>query len=307
MSKPLLSIVVANYNYGSYLEEAVKSVANQTDVDKVELIICDAASTDNSVDIIKKYANGLPPNTSYSKWISSASPSLHHSVTRPLITWWCSEKDGGQSAAFNKGFSHARGKWLTWLNADDLLLPGTIAAFSALVSRHRGAKWVTGNKLAFDSSTRRIIDVNWGPHIQPPLLKGRKAFREVYGPTTFWRRALYYEIGPIDEHLHFAMDSEYWARLTMAGIRQTRLNHICWGFRIHPLSKTEGEQSQEVKDRRQREMAYWIEKTQYIFPQRLSNPYYLLWIMWRIVDGSWIARIFFKYFLINRHIDVLYK
>lgn len=306
MSRPLISIVVANYNYGRFLEDAIRSVAAQNESGLVELIICDASSSDNSIEIIKKYANGLPPNIHYSEWVQSRE-SKNQYGERQLITWWCSEKDGGQSAAFNKGFRHARGKWLTWLNADDLLLPETISSFARLVSRHRGAKWVTGNKLSFDSDTGRIIDVNWGPHVQPPLLRGRKAFREVYGPTTFWRRALYYEMGPIDEKLHYAMDSEYWARLTMAGIRQTRLNHICWGFRIHPFSKTEGVQTQEVLIKRKMETAYWVDKIGYVFPQRLSNPYYVIWILWRIVDGSWIVRVFCKWYFRGRTIESVYK
>ena len=111
--EPLVSIVIANYNYGRFLGEAIQSVIAQDMGDKVELIICDAASTDNSVDIIRQYANDLPANTSYSEWTSQANSQLtiHDSQ---LITWWCSEKDGGQSAAFNKGFSHARGRFLTW-------------------------------------------------------------------------------------------------------------------------------------------------------------------------------------------------
>ena len=55
--QPLISIVIANYNYGRFLEEAIQSVIAQDMGDKVELIICDAVSTDNSVEIIKKYAN----------------------------------------------------------------------------------------------------------------------------------------------------------------------------------------------------------------------------------------------------------
>ena len=314
MSRPLLSIVIANYNYGRFLEEAIRSVIVQDMSDKVELIICDAASTDNSVEIIKKYANGLPPSTSYSDWQLMTNGqqfttrfSTPNSSPPPFITWWCSEKDCGQSAAFNKGFSHASGEWLTWLNADDLLLPGTIAAFASISSRHPKAKWVTGNMLSFDSTTRIVLDVNWGPHIQPPLLKRRKAFREVYGPTTFFKKTLYDEIGPVDENLHYAMDSEYWARLTMAGIRQTRLNHICWGFRIHPESKTEGTQSQEVMAKRQKEAEYWITKTKYGFRQRLSNPCYLLWILWRIFDGSWIVRMYHKWFVRGMSLDAMYR
>ena len=63
MMDPLLSIVIANYNYGRFLEAAILSVVNQHPGDEVELIICDAASTDNSVDVIRKYAGDLPPNT----------------------------------------------------------------------------------------------------------------------------------------------------------------------------------------------------------------------------------------------------
>ena len=68
MIEPLLSIVVANYNYGRFLEAAIRSVIEQSAGGKIELIICDAASTDNSVEIIKKYSE--------------------------YISWWCSEKDG---------------------------------------------------------------------------------------------------------------------------------------------------------------------------------------------------------------------
>ena len=76
MTRPLLSIVIANYNYGRFLEDAIKSVIAQEVGDKVELIICDAASTDNSVEIIKKYADGLPPNTPYEEWLVQTNPEL---------------------------------------------------------------------------------------------------------------------------------------------------------------------------------------------------------------------------------------
>ena len=287
MTRPLLSIVIANYNYGRFLEGAIKSVLAQGVVDKIELIICDAASTDNSVELIKKYANGLPPNTSYKDWCVCSPLKTQNSQ---LVTWWCSEKDGGQSAAFNKGFLHANGEWLTWLNADDLLLPGTIAAFSGFVLRHPHAEWVAGNKLSFNSCTRKILQVNWGPHCQPPFLRRNKSFYAVFGPTTFWRKSLYKRVGPIDESMHYAMDTEYWARITMAGVKQYRLNHICWGFRNHNESKTVGIQTEEISSRRKKETQYWMEKTGYRFQVKLTNIWYLLWILWRFIDFSWIMR-----------------
>ena len=267
--KPLLSIIIANYNYGRFLESAIRSVITQELHEYVELIICDAASTDNSVDVIKKYAGE--------------------------IAWWCSEKDGGQSAAFNKGFSRAKGEWLTWLNADDILLQGTIKAFASLVRSNPKAVWVTGNKLHFDSDTSKIISVHWGPHSMPPFASGRHAFSAVFGPTTFFKKELYERMGPIDESLHYAMDSEYWARLTLAGIPQTRLHHICWGFRDHNDSKTAGVQTAEVKTKRYAETQYWHRKLNYRFPVSPLNLWYLYWCVWRIVDGSWVKRRFLKY------------
>src|SRR5574344_2606747 len=90
---PALSIVIVNFNYRRYLEAAIRSVLDQQ-VEGVELVIVDGASKDESVEIIKRYADKLG--------------------------WWVSEPDKGQSDAFNKAFAHCRGKYLTWLNADDI-------------------------------------------------------------------------------------------------------------------------------------------------------------------------------------------
>ena len=74
--QPLFSIVIANYNFGRFLGDAIESVIAQDMGDAVELIICDAASTDNSVEVIKKYACGLPPNTPYDEWVSKKNSKL---------------------------------------------------------------------------------------------------------------------------------------------------------------------------------------------------------------------------------------
>lgn len=306
MNRPLLSIVIANYNYGRFLEEAIQSVLSQNVNNRIELIICDAASNDDSVEIIKKYAHGLPANTARSEWediqckVSKLQPE-----SSKLISWWCSEKDGGQSAAFNKGFAHSNGEWLTWLNADDILLPGSIMEFFKLVARIPEATWVTGNQLSFKSDSRTIEQVNWGPHVQPPFLRYGRAFSEVFGPTTFLRKSLYEKMGPIDESLHFAMDTEYWARLTMSGIRQTRLNHLCWGFRLHEDSKTEGAQSEERVLRRTAETNYWRNKTKYRFVKSFRNPWYVAWCFWRLLDFSWIVRFWKKFSLEGRPLSCI--
>lgn len=99
MSNLGFSIVIANYNSGKYLEDAILSVIKQN-YPKVQLIIIDGASTDNSMDVIRRYDKD--------------------------IDYWVSEKDQGQSDAFNKGFRQAKYEWLFWLNADDFLLQDSL-------------------------------------------------------------------------------------------------------------------------------------------------------------------------------------
>jgi hypothetical protein len=170
------------------------------------------------------------------------------------------------------------------------LLPGTINAIWSLVEKKDSAEWVTGNMLSFDSESGKIIRVNWGPHMQPPFLRKKHSIISVFGPTSFFRRTLYEKLGPIDENMHFAMDTELWARFTMAGVQQTRLRHLCWGFRVHEESKTGGEQSATIIERRDNETKYWREKTGCRFEVSLRNPWYLMWLIWRVIDGSCLVR-----------------
>ena len=82
MPFPQISIITPSYNQGEYLEETIQSVIGQK-YPNLEYIIIDGGSTDNSVEIIRKYEE-----------------HLHY---------WVSEKDAGQSAAINNGFNLASG------------------------------------------------------------------------------------------------------------------------------------------------------------------------------------------------------
>ena len=301
MQQPLLSIVIANYNYGRYLEEAIQSVFSQCEGSQIELIVCDAASTDNSVDIIKKYACGLPPNTPRLEWSENSKLQTSNSQ---LITWWCSEKDKGQSDAFNKGFSHSRGKYLTWLNADDILINGALRRILEQMELHSECEWFTGNFVRF-LADGRLCEVTWGPHWYPYLLQTRHSPVVAFGPTTFFSKKIFDEMGGFREDLHYVMDVDLWERFMMSGIKQRRLNFYCWGFRMHEDSKTAEFGSHYVSNK----VYTAIQEEKRV---SLKDSGYICWKffthlnrVWRVLDGSFIRGLFLRRRLMGASISTL--
>lgn len=207
---PTFSIVIANYNYGQYLEQAIQSILDQTCKD-FELIIVDGASTDRSADIIKKYADRL--------------------------AWWVSEPDEGQSDAFNKGFAKAKGEFFLWLNADDLIFPQALAAASRYLRLHPDCSWLAGDTVCFDvkGTIQRCL---YGPYCTKWLTKQTRVCGVVNGPSSIFNRFLYEKVGGVDPALHYVMDMDLWMKFANLGVRLHKIHRYIWGIRIHEESKT---------------------------------------------------------------------
>lgn len=217
--QPLISIVIANYNYGRFLETAIQSVLSQCNdalrlpnEESIELIIVDGGSEDNSVEVIRKYENKL--------------------------AWWCSERDRGQSHAFNKGFAQATGRFLTWLNADDVMMPGGLLAVAIEIKAHPECRWFVGSSVWMDEQLR--ITRCFRAH-RFSSLRARWGTLSVGSPSSFFLKSLLAEVGWVDETLQYGMDMELWCRFYFrAKQRYRRTKHYVWGFRIHPDSKVSG-------------------------------------------------------------------
>lgn len=95
--QPLVSILINNYNYERYLQQAIESAINQT-YKNIEIIIVDDGSTDSSNEIINKYS--------------------HLENIKILF-----KSNGGQATAFNEGFKLASGEIIFFLDSDDYFLP----------------------------------------------------------------------------------------------------------------------------------------------------------------------------------------
>ncbi len=207
-NKPLFSIVIANYNHGSFIEQAIQSVLCQS-YKNYELIVVDGNSSDSSVEIIKKYDDN--------------------------ISWWVSEPDSGQSEAFNKGFKMAKGKYFFWLNADDVLINGALQSAANYLKTRPKVEWISANTVFFDV-TGKITKCTNGPSWSDFLFKNAPLL--IYGPTSIFSREIFIETGGFDESLHFGMDTDLWLRFKCKGYRFEKIKKYFWGFRIHQDSKT---------------------------------------------------------------------
>jgi len=210
MGTPVISIVIVNYNYGRFLETAIKSVVEQQSFDQCELIIVDGGSSDESVEIIKKYQD--------------------------KIVWWVSEKDKGQSDAFNKGFSHASGVFGCWVNADDLLLPGVLHDVIGYLKKNPKSDWIGGGVVWLDKDMK-VTKCSSNTQL-PAFLQRISPGFIVGGPSSFFRISIIKEIGGFDISLHYAMDNDLWLRMLTQGYRLSVLPRYLWTFRMHEASKT---------------------------------------------------------------------
>lgn len=263
MSQPLFSIVIANYNYGRFLEAAIQSVLSQSCQD-FELIVVDGGSTDNSVEVIKKYAD--------------------------RIAWWVSTRDGGQSDAFNKGFSHAQGKFLTWLNADDILMPGALNAIKDKIIKHPNSKWFVGSSLYVD---KQLHITKWFCNHRFSIIRARYGFLTCGGPSSFFAKELLEKVGGIDEKLHFLMDIDLWYKFYYK-CQQKYIRTIApvFAYRIHEESKMSGaDVDQSDKARRNRQKA----KAEH---DLLCERYH--------IPGTWIRRLatFLSFSIVDKIISL---
>jgi glycosyltransferase involved in cell wall biosynthesis len=202
---PLVSIVTPSYNQAAYLEQTLQSVLAQ-DYASIEYLVVDGASTDNSVDIIRRYADRL--------------------------AWWISEPDAGQAEAINKGLKRSKGEIVAWLNSDDLYLPGAIAQAVAAFQADPELGMVFGDAITIDAGGKpinKLIFGDWG-------LEELVRFRIICQPAVFMRRSVLEDTGYLDPSYHLLLDHQLWIRI--ARIAPTRHISALWAAaRHHPEAK----------------------------------------------------------------------
>lgn len=198
------------------------------------------------------------------------------------------EPDEGQSDALNKGFAKARGEWLFWLNADDVLLPGALSSVRDFIESSNSVSdirlcWLSGNMMYLDKAGRVVRCTR--------ERGGERCYKElpvrVFGPSSFFRRELFDRSGPFDKSLHYCMDTDLWCRFRELGYWYGKVPGYHWGFRVHEASKTSGVLQGRMVDRMRDEIVT-LNARYRLKPSRLRT---LRLRIARLLDGSTLRAI----------------
>ena len=211
-----LSIVTPSFNQGRFLEETILSVLDQN-YPNLEYIVIDGGSTDETLDVIRKYED--------------------------RITYWESEKDRGQVHAINKGIEKTTGDIFGFINSDDVYLPGTFKAVNEYFEGHPSSEWVCGDTIMFGEgqADERIETVV--PKSAAQCLSWAYTASQ---PGHFWKRELI--TGGFDEAWPYDFDHDLYVRLLLAGHKCEYIPQAFAKYRLHAASKTVAENHKQIAE-----------------------------------------------------------
>jgi glycosyltransferase involved in cell wall biosynthesis len=188
MSVPLISVVIPAHNAELYLDEAIASVRSQTFSD-YEILVIDDGSTDRTAEIASSYDGVLV----------------------------LAQNNRGAAAARNAGIRAARGKYIAFLDADDVWLPSKLEKQAARLLENPRSEWTYTDAWVFDSATDRTIcrigeriRLHQGDILRPLLLR---CF--IPSATPVVKRTILSEAGLFDEarERRIAEDWDLWLRI----------------------------------------------------------------------------------------------
>jgi glycosyltransferase involved in cell wall biosynthesis len=209
---PRITLITPSFNQGKYIEQTILSVLEQ-DYPNLEYIIMDGGSSDETVEVIRKYEKQL--------------------------AYWESKPDKGQSDAINKGLQRATGDVFNWLNSDDILEKGAL--------QEVGKAFAENDILSFNGVCRTFKDGNLAETVNTTFTTFSKSAEQTIAkpgmgqPSQFYSLNAIREIGNcVNSSLSHSMDMELWYRFLFrfgtdkVGFTNTTLS----SFRLHGESKS---------------------------------------------------------------------
>jgi glycosyltransferase involved in cell wall biosynthesis len=211
---PKLSIIIPNYNYGNFIEETICSIINQN-YENIEIIIIDGGSTDNSLEIVKKYQN--------------------------KINYWISESDEGQADAINRGLQVATGDYVAYINSDDVYLPN---AFHEIFYNKKSLEsdFIYGDVLiGKDLNNCKPNRTNKNEMNIISLIKFYySAAYIIPSQSVFIKREflLKNNLNSLNINLHYCMDLDWYCRISRSKPKVYKYKKIHSFFRVNENTKT---------------------------------------------------------------------
>ena len=211
---PLISIVIPSFNQGKYIEQTIESILEQS-YKNFEIIIIDAGSKDETVDIIKKY--------------------------KKHISYWVSEPDRGQAHAINKGLAKCTGEVFNWINSDDYLEPNALQTIAESFAKNKNVQVVCGYTRCFfdkDNTTSHEYRMGIQKSVASTIVNV-----EMNQPGSFYKTSIIKELAGVNETLRYVFDDELWFRfLCKYGMQNILFVDKRFAeFRLHGSSKSVGE------------------------------------------------------------------
>lgn len=184
MNLKQVTIVVPSYNQGMFLNQCLDSIFSQNI--PVEVFVMDGGSTDNTLEIIKKWEDKL--------------------------AGWRSRKDEGQSAAINEGMKLGKAPFCCWLNSDDYFLENGLITLLDRMSNNPKSPVVYGKVYNYIEKSK-VYENIWVEKFNPNRLAVRCIISQ---PGTMIRREVWESVGGLNTHLHMSMDYELWWKIYKA-------------------------------------------------------------------------------------------
>lgn len=180
---PVISVVTPSFNQGQFLEQTLRSVLDQG-YPNLEYVVIDGGSTDDSQEIISKYADRL--------------------------NYWVSEPDSGHADAINKGFAKTTGDIMCWINSDDKFLPWTLQTVAEIFDSNPEIEWIHGIPSSYDEKGRMF---ETKPTLKNKLDFALGKYQWIQQESVFWRRSLWERAGgTMNTDYRFMVDGELWSR-----------------------------------------------------------------------------------------------
>jgi glycosyltransferase involved in cell wall biosynthesis len=212
---PLVSIVTPCYNSGRFLEETIESVLSQ-DYPRIEYLIVDGGSSDNTHEIVQRYRERLQ---------------------------FYSEPDGGTADAINKGFHLSSGTIFAYLNADDIYLPGAVSTVVREFLEHEETAVIYGDGYWISDDGQRLG--TYPTRAFDKALLSQECF--ICQPAAFMRRSAFEEAGAMNTQLNCAYDYDLWIRIARM-YPMGRIDAFLASSRMHRGNKTIGRRKQVFQE-----------------------------------------------------------